>query len=139
MNQTKSKIKEAVSVLLIDDSEVDNFINKTIISKEKSISDITVMNSGMDALDFLNKTLDRPESFPDIIFLDIKMPQMNGFEFLDHYVMFPETLTEHCKIYLLSSSMDPKDSEKGKSYTVVKKMLTKPLAHHKFNELLFED
>lgn len=139
MKQTKIINKEAIHVLLIDDSEVDNFINKSVISKEECISKITVMNSGLDALGFLNTIIDQPESFPDIIFLDIRMPRMNGFEFLDHYIKFPDALKNHCKIYILSSSMDSVDSEKGKKYSVVKRHLTKPLAHHQLRELLLEE
>lgn len=139
MNQKKLTHKEALKVLLIDDSDVDNFINKTIISKEECVSEITVMNSGREALDYLNGILDKPEYYPDIIFLDIRMPQMNGFEFLEEYINLPITLIDTCKIYILSSSIDPLDSEKGKNYTVVTGHLSKPLAHHNINNLLFKE
>lgn len=131
-------MNEDISVLLIDDSDVDNFINKVIISKEECISKITVKTSGVDALEYLNSILDNPKAYPDMIFLDIKMPRMNGFEFLDHYMKLPETLKEHCKIFILSSSLDPLDFEKGKEYSVVKKHLTKPLAHHQISDLFVE-
>ncbi|WP_405411643.1 two-component system response regulator [Maribacter sp. Asnod1-A12] len=127
-----------ISILLIDDSEVDNFINKAIISKEDNISKITTITSGQEALEHLNTILDSPEAYPDVIFLDIKMPGMSGFEFLDEYIKLPETLTNHCKVYILSSSIDTIDSTKGKEYHVVKKHLTKPLAHHQIGDLLSE-
>lgn len=138
MNQTENKNVGTMSVMLIDDSEVDNFINKAIISKEDCVSEIIVRTSGFDALEFLNSILNEPESYPDCIFLDLRMPGMNGFEFLDEYIKLPETLKNHSKLYILSSSLDPIDTEKGKEYDVVKKHLTKPLAHHSINELLSE-
>ncbi|MDF4201418.1 response regulator [Maribacter sp. SA7] len=128
-----------VNILLIDDSDVDNFINKAIISKEDNISQITTMTSGHDALEYLKGIIDNTEAYPDVIFLDIKMPRMNGFEFLDEYQKLADTLTDYCRIYILSSSIDSIDSDKGKDYPVVKRHLTKPLAHHQIGDILAED
>lgn len=139
MNQLENNMTRDINILLIDDSDVDNFINKAIISKEEYISKITVKTSGFDALAYLNTIIENEEAFPDVIFLDIKMPRMSGFEFLDEYLKLPEDLKNYCKIYLLSSSLDSLDSEKGKKYNVVKKQLTKPLAHHQISDLLLED
>ncbi|WP_282074946.1 response regulator [Maribacter aquivivus] len=139
MNQVNNNMAKDINILLIDDSDVDNFINKAIISKEDNISQITTMTSGHEALAHLNSIIDNTEAYPDVIFLDIKMPRMNGFEFLDEYVKLPDTLTDQCKIYILSSSIDALDSEKGKDYPVVSKHLIKPLAHHIIGDLLSED
>jgi CheY-like chemotaxis protein len=129
-------MNDEIIVLLIDDSDVDNFINKAIVSKEKCVSQIITKNSGLDALEFLNSILDQPEFYPEFIFLDIRMPGMTGFEFLEEYVKLPETITNHSKIYILSSSMDPLDNERGENYSVVKGHLTKPLAHHNITDIL---
>jgi CheY-like chemotaxis protein len=139
MTQLETNMTQHANILLIDDSEVDNFINKAIISKEENISQITVMTSGIDALKYLNDIIEEPNEYPDVIFLDIKMPRMSGFEFLDEYIKLPEVLINHCKIYILSSSIDSLDAEKGKSYSVVRKHLTKPLAHHQISDLLLEE
>ncbi|WP_051638194.1 response regulator [Maribacter sp. Hel_I_7] len=139
MNQVDYNMTKDINILLIDDSDVDNFINKAIISKEDNISQITTMTSGQDALKYLTGIVENTEAYPDVIFLDIKMPGMNGFEFLDEYQKMPDSITNHCKIYILSSSIDSIDSDKGKQYPVVRKHLTKPLAHHQIGNLLAED
>ncbi len=139
IKQVNNNMAKNINILLIDDSDVDNFINKAIISKEDNISQITTMTSGREALNHLSSIIDNTEAYPDVIFLDIKMPGMSGFEFLNEYVTLSDSLTDHCKIYILSSSLDNLDSEKGKEYSVVKKHLTKPLAHHAIGDLLSED
>ncbi|WP_291965938.1 response regulator [Maribacter sp.] len=139
MKQVNNSMANNINILLIDDSDVDNFINKAIISKEDNISEITTMTSGSEALAYLKNIIENDETYPDVIFLDIKMPGMSGFEFLDEYINLSDSLTNHCKVYILSSSLDNLDSEKGKEYAVVKKHLTKPLAHHIIGDLINED
>ncbi|MBQ4913363.1 response regulator [Maribacter sp. MMG018] len=125
-------------VLLIDDSEIDNYINKAVLSKSELVSEITIKTSGADALKYLESA--NEDSFPDIIFLDIRMPGMDGFEFMEHYIKLPENLTGQCKVFVLSSSIDPVDIEKSNSYKEIEKHLTKPLAHHPIEKLvLFHD
>lgn len=128
MNQKK--------VLLIDDSEIDNFINKTVLSKSDLISEIFVKSSGSEALEFLENLKDIPDSFPDYIFLDIRMPIMDGFQFMEEYSRLPKEVKNRCKVYILSSSIDPIDLEKAKNYEDVERHLTKPLAHHSINVLI---
>lgn len=122
-------------VLLIDDSEIDNYINKAVLSKSEFILEIITKTSGTDALQYL-ESADK-HSFPDIIFLDIRMPGMDGFEFMDQYIKLPKTLTAQCKVFVLSSSIDPIDIEKSNSYKEIEKHLTKPLAHHSIDKLVY--
>jgi len=123
-------------VLLIDDSEIDNYINKAILSKSEIISEIFVKESGSDALAFLENLMDIPGSFPDFIFVDIRMPLMDGFEFMDNYSKLPIEVKSKCKVYVLSSSIDPIDVEKAQNHEDVEMHLTKPLAHHSIDVLI---
>ncbi|MFX0556085.1 response regulator [Maribacter sp. CXY002] len=123
-------------ILLIDDSEIDNFINKAVLSKSDFISEIFVRSSGKEALEFLKELVDIPDSFPDFIFLDIRMPIMDGFQFMEEYSKLPLEVKNRCKVYILSSSIDPLDIERAKNCVDVENHLTKPLAHHSINVLI---
>ena len=125
-----------MKVLLIDDSEIDNYINKAIISKSSLIKDVVVKTSGIKALDYLKELEGNPGEFPDIIFLDIRMPEMDGFEFIENYKNLPQGHKEKCRIFMLSSSISPKDLERSESHMEIEKHLAKPLAHHSLEELL---
>src|SRR5680860_202055 len=114
-------------VLLIEDNEIDNYITKHVITKSKKAQKINVQNSAIDALEFLETLKNNPEEFPDIIFLDIQMPEMDGFGFLEAFKKYPEGIHAQCKVIMLTSSNDPKDINRSLQYPFVKKFLTKPL------------
>ena len=125
-----------MKVLLIDDSEIDNYINKAIISKSKLITEVEVKTSGLKALNYLKELKGNLEEFPDVIFLDIRMPEMDGFEFIEHYKNLSKETKDKCRVFMLSSSINPKDLERSESYVEIEKHLAKPLAHHSLEELL---
>tara|TARA_R110002050_G_scaffold16719_1_gene50448 strand:+ start:99794 stop:100192 length:399 start_codon:yes stop_codon:yes gene_type:complete len=124
-------------ILLIDDSDIDNFINKSVLQKANIADEIIIETSAKDALTYLKNVMDdESNSFPDVIFLDIKMPVMDGFEFLDEYVHFPEHAKSKCIIFMLSSSIDPRDAERAKQVKEVKSYFTKPLTQNLINTVL---
>ncbi len=113
--------------LLIDDNEVDNYVSKHIITRSKLVEKISVASSAIEALEFLNSILANSNDFPNIILLDIRMPEMDGFEFLDEFMKFPIAIIKGCSIIMLSSSNDQSDIEKANTYKLVKGYLNKPL------------
>jgi len=115
------------SVMLIDDNEIDNIINEKIIEANSFADNILVFQTGQEALDFLNSNQNDEEILPEIVFLDINMPIMDGFQFLEDFENFSETVLEKCKIIMLSSSISPKDIDRAASSKYVKKYLNKPL------------
>jgi len=123
-------------ILLIDDSEIDNFIHKTLLKKVNVPLEIHTETSAQAALTYLKSIGDREAHFPDILFLDIRMPQMDGFEFMEHYHELPKACREKCTVYMLSSSLDPTDLERSKNYISASHHLTKPLAHHPLEKLI---
>jgi CheY-like chemotaxis protein len=111
-------------ILLVDDDQLNNLINTRIITK---FSDYTVdsFTSGREGLRYLNDC--EPELFPEIIFLDINMPVMDGWDFLEEFQKFPETLTQNCSVIMLTSSIDINDIERSKRYKSVREFMSKPL------------
>ena len=122
-------------VMLVDDNDTDNFISKRIIEITKFAHRIEVKNSGKSALEYLESEKDNPKNLPNIIFLDINMPIVDGFVFLFEFEMFPEELKNKCRIVILSSSDNKKDIEKIVDNDYVIKFLTKPLSAQALNEI----
>ena len=123
-------------VLLIDDNAIDNYIAKTIISKRAAAEKISVMISAIDALVYLKTLQNNAEEFPDTIFLDIQMPEMDGFGFLEEFELFPKIVTEKTIVFMLTSSSDPEDIKRSTEYPAVKKYFSKPLNEDILNEVL---
>jgi CheY-like chemotaxis protein len=114
------------SILLIDDNNIDNYINRAVLNKLNIAENIIVKTSTIDALAFLN-SLKEGLKFPQIIFLDIRMPLMDGFGFLKEFEKFPLNKRENYSVYILSSSTNDDDINTAKSFSSVKKYLNKPL------------
>lgn len=114
-------------ILLIDDNDMDNYISNYIINKNNVTEKITMKTSAIDALEYLNTLQTNPKEFPDLIFLDIRMPVMDGFDFLEEFIKFPQAINKQCDVVILSSSNHQKDIDRALQYSVVKKYFTKPL------------
>lgn len=122
-------------VMLVDDNDTDNFISQRIIEITEFSKNIIVKNSGKSALEYLESNVDNPEKLPEIIFLDINMPIVDGFVFLFEFDKFPETIKNHCKIIILSSSDNSRDINKIVDNDYVIKFITKPLTEEALVEI----
>ncbi|WNH12463.1 response regulator [Thalassobellus suaedae] len=113
-------------VLLIEDDESTNFIHKLVL-KSAGIEFVDEALNGMDACNYLENIC------PDIIFLDINMPVMDGWEFLKE--KYERSLCQHVKIAMLTSSLRPEDRKKAKNYSSIIAYYEKPLTLDKIEEL----
>lgn len=123
-------------VMLVDDNEVDLKINSKIISLSKLFDETILCQSGEEALSYLSKHVDDVGNLPDFILLDIQMPEMDGFEFLDIYKKFPASVKDKCLIAILSSTLDFGDIKKAEANPYVIKLLKKPLFPQELEKLL---
>jgi len=99
-------------------------------------SNIIVHENGEEALESFTALIKAKEKLPDVIFLDLNMPIMDGWAFLDKFVLLP--LKYKPKVYIVSSSIDSSDGEKAKTYDIVKNFISKPFSEVKLQELFTE-
>jgi two-component system, chemotaxis family, chemotaxis protein CheY len=128
--------RKAPIIALVDDDKIFQLTaSKTI--KSTAISDkILQFLNGEEALKFLRQNISDPATLPDYIFLDINMPYIDGWMFLDDYQLLKSKITKPISIYMVSSSIDPRDIERAKTNQNVKDYVIKPVTREKFLELL---
>lgn len=129
-------MESEICVLLIDDDKATNFFNKMVVNRHGGFDEVESVESGYDALDYLKSVNDKTDLKPDLIFLDINMPGMNGWEFLSEFVKLDQSITSDIKVILLSTSSDPADVKRAIKKHPVTDYINKPLSFLLLNEVL---
>lgn len=123
-------------LLFIDDDEINNFILQELFADEQDLT-LSFFSDSPAAYDYLRQLArEQPEGLPDIIFMDIKMPILDGFEFLDRLQEEGFLNDKPLDIFLLSSTLDSRDVQRATSYASIKELVTKPLTVDKFRTLI---
>lgn len=122
-------------VLLLDDNRATNFIHKKFLTDYRKSLNVITFQRGDEALNYLG---DPKNIFPDILFIDINMPSMDAWEFLDDYKELTRQEKNRASIYILTTSSSPSDTEKFQSYQLPRDMLYKPLDSTKI-KVVFEE
>ena len=112
---------------LIDDDPIFIYGTKRIMKEVDFSENILVFNNGQEALEGLMQISEAKELMPEVIFLDLNMPIMNGWEFLDEFLIVPNNNLKKTIIYIISSSVDPRDLERVKNYKQVNNYILKPI------------
>lgn len=127
VNITESKNKHEL-VMIVDDSSIDNFVNKKIMQRYEFTTEVIEFSKARSALKYLlDLNNNTEERIPSLLFLDLDMPEIDGFEFLDEFNLLSEQLKKMINIIILTSSINPTDVERCSKYNSVLTFLHKPL------------
>lgn len=128
-------MKKIQNLYLVDDDDIYVFLTRKIIEETQLTEHIEVFNNGQDALEYL-KNLQDESMLPEIILLDLFMPVMDGWEFLEEFAMLKPKLNRKITIYVTSSSISPNDMQRAKNISDVTDYVIKPINKERFVELI---
>ncbi len=123
-------------ILLIDDDEPTNYLNKKLIREAGCADYVVTKESGEEGLDYLVSCAEGAGTLPELIFLDINMPAMNGWEFLDEYRKLDESIQSEVLLVMLSTSLNPDDRKRAESMEEVAGFINKPFNMVTLDEVL---
>jgi response regulator of citrate/malate metabolism len=122
-------------IMLIDDSPIDNYINTRMIEQAALTKNILVMETVQKALKYIRDVEVDERKLPDLVLLDLNMPVVNGFNFLNEFKSFPENIRKKCKIIVLTSSDKTEDIHNIINNPLVKRYMIKPLSQESLDDL----
>ncbi|WP_210462745.1 MULTISPECIES: response regulator [Rufibacter] len=132
----KTQFEPLNLIMLVDDDDTTNFVNKRLLTKLGVAKEILIKKNGAEALEYLQNSAQSGQAYPDLIFLDIKMPVMDGFSFLDEYHNQALSQFGSMIILMLTSSASFYDLERLKGYESVKKHFSKALTESDVKEIM---
>ena len=115
------------TIWVVDDDPIYQIIVNKIIKKSELFSSVSSFKNGKDAIDALKNALKNNERLPDIILLDINMPIMDGWEFMEEKLLLKPLIKDPVQIYIVSSSIALEDKNKAKNYSEIIAYLSKPI------------
>ncbi len=129
-------MEKVKSLAIIDDDNLFVFLIKKAISLANVVENINVFNNGLDALNYMKENTMDPEKIPDVIFLDLSMPVMDGWQFLEEFVKLMPAMTHKVRIYIVSSSISPHDISRARAISAVSDFLIKPISRERLIDLV---
>ena len=124
------------TLTLVDDDDVFVFLTTKAIDQTNLVDLIKVFENGLDALNFLKENKNNVDALPEIILLDLSMPIMNGWQFLEEYTKVNPTIGKKITIYICSSSISPDDVKRAKTISEVSDYIIKPITKDKLIDLI---
>jgi CheY-like chemotaxis protein len=122
-------MKPLNTIFIVDDDPIHQQITEIMLDRLNITNAVSKYSDAQEVLDYLRDFGSDASKLPDIILLDLNMPVMDGWEFLDRFQQLRDGLTKPIRVYVLTSSIDEKDQERVSSYDFVNGYLTKPLTN----------
>lgn len=129
-------MKTIRNMTLIDDDDIFVFLTKKAIQTTNLVELIKVFGNGLDAINFLKENCNNADTLPEIILLDLSMPIMDGWQFLDEFTKLAPKIDKKITIYICSSSISPSDVLLAKKNNLVSDYIIKPVSKEKLIELI---
>jgi CheY-like chemotaxis protein len=129
-------MKQARNIFIIDDDEIFIFLTKKMIKSTDLLVQIKTFADGEEAIDYMKIIANNKELLPDIILLDLNMPILDGWGFLEEFELLEYKIEKSISIYISSSSISPFDVERAKSNSLVSDFLIKPYGENKIKEIV---
>jgi two-component SAPR family response regulator len=123
-------------LILIDDDLMYHKISQLMLKEYSVVKDVVSSTDGKATLDFLEENKENTEKLPDYIFVDLNMPGYSGWDFLNGFRRIRNSLKKAIRVYIVSSSIDPADIRRSKTYTFVNSFVIKPLSREFLHELM---
>ena len=127
-------MKYVIVIYQIDD--IFQYLTRKVIEETKKVSQICEFQNGEAAIESIKTAIESKGTLPELILLDLSMPIMDGWDFLDELQRIKPMIHTQIIIYIVSSTISPKDIQKVSTYAEVKDYVIKPITRQKFNDLL---
>ena len=131
-------MKKINTFCIIGDDDIYQFTTAHLLKKMDLVNKIILFSNGLKAINFLKEEIGNIENIPDVLFLNINMPVMDGWEFMEEYLGIKPMIPKTVAIYMVSSSVDEKDVLKAKSISALSGYLVKPISSQNIREVILE-
>ena len=129
-------MNNVLKTCIVDDDSIYRFTMVKALESTKVPMEIMAFSDGEEAIDFMLDNLDQDSVFPDVIFLDIDMPIMDGFQFMEEYIKIKPRVGKKITIYMVSSSLDPVDIERAKKISAISDYIVKPISLNRLKTII---